>query len=112
MDELINTSERQALCLKCLACCKRLQFPADRFGLSEDDMMFYKTRGCTFNMQKGIFFIAMHNICPQLTARGCKIYDSRPLACQIYDGRNDPLVKDVCLWDEKNRERLKKGLKK
>ena len=54
----LNTPEHlQALCLKCLACCKILAIPSDRFLISEDDIELYEVRGCKLIMLDGKFYI-------------------------------------------------------
>ena len=99
----INTLDHQALCLQCLACCKILAIPIDRFLVS--DIEFYEARGCRFVMLEGKFHIVIPYPCPHLIPQGCDSYDERPQACKDYDGRKDILVKDECLWREENWER-------
>ena len=99
----LNTPEHSKLCLQCLACCKILAIPTDRFLIS--DIKFYEARGCKLTMLEGKFHIVMPYHCPHLTPQGCDIYDARPLACRNYDGREDSLMEDVCLWREENRRK-------
>ena len=102
----LNTPNHQALCLKCLACCKILAIPSDRFLLTQDDIELYEARGCKLKVLDGKFYIVMPYPCPHLTPQGCDIYDKRPKSCEYYDGRMDPLVAGECLWREEDREKI------
>jgi len=89
-------NERQALCIKCQACCKELLF---RIAPDAENTEFYKARGLKILLHPaGQLFVAVPHVCAQLTKNGCKIYAKRPLACQVFDGRTNILTKDVCLW--------------
>ena len=43
-------------------------------------------------------FLIIPSICKHLTHKGCDIYNDRPLACRMYDGRMLPFMKDKCKW--------------
>ena len=102
----LNATKKKKLCLKCQACCKVLYIPTS-FPRKED-LEFYKARGVTFGNIKGVLHAIIPSVCPQLTKEGCSIYDKRPEACMYYDGRKDPLLKDICLWKKENQGRIKK----
>ena len=104
------STKRRKLCLKCQACCKLIYIPI--IHPSNEAIEFYEARGCTFIASQGVRCIAIPSICPQLSPQGCKIYDNRPEACRDYDGRKDPLLKSVCLWDTANQGVLKEGTPK
>ena len=72
-------------------------------------MAFFRARGCSFKIKKNGLHIVIPAPCPHLNKDGCDIYEMRPEDCKVFDGRNDPLVKDVCLWDKRNQGVLKKG---
>ena len=42
--------------------------------------------------------VSFPHICPHLTERGCNIYDNRPLACKLFDGRKHIVSNDFCEW--------------
>ena len=100
-------TKRDRLCMKCQACCKILAIPMKMPARSA--LAFYHARGCTFRTRKNGLHIVIPVVCPQLTKDGCGIYDSRPIDCKEFDGRSDPLVSSICLWDKKNQGVLKKG---
>lgn len=104
---MLNNTKKKKLCIKCQACCKLLYIPTK--SPSKGALKFYTIRGCSFIKVKGEFCVAVSSICPQLTKEGCKIYDNRPEDCMDYDGRKDPILKHVCLWDTANQGALKKG---
>ncbi len=103
MSKTLNTHERQEFCLGCHACCKALYIPIDRSLLDKEATEFYLAHGCTFTTQQGRLSIVVPSVCAQLTFQGCKIYSARPKACRDWDGRQDLLLNNVCLWKEKNR---------
>lgn len=61
---------------------------------------FYETKGFKVKEYNGTQFLEIEGDCPQLTILGCKIYPVRPWVCKVYDGRNAPFIKDICLWKE------------
>lgn len=102
----LNTKIRK-LCLQCQACCKLIYIPTSR--PNRENLKFYTARGIRFINNNGVFCAAVPSVCPQLTPQGCKMGDNRPEDCKAYDGRKDPLLKSVCLWDTKNQGVLKRG---
>lgn len=96
----LNKSKKEKLCIRCQACCKLLYIPTTQPLIKEesDGSEFYKERGIKFCVLYGVLYAAIPSECPQLTKEGCKIYSRRPQSCQEYDGRKDPLMKDICLW--------------
>ncbi len=61
---------------------------------------FYKVREIEIFLDKGngLFYLTIPHRCPQLTPHGCAIYEDRPMACRVYDGRLDGSVD--CKWKE------------
>ena len=59
-------------------------------------MAFYKARGFQIRHETGDIVVTIPHACPHLTVKGCDIYSERPMACQRYDGRFDPTMKDRC----------------
>lgn len=49
--------------------------------------------------------VSFPHTCPKLTEHGCSIYDKRPLACRVFDGRKHIVSKDFCLWDKNELRR-------
>jgi len=101
--------EKQKLCLKCLKCCKILLVPITKempYGLhrffSPKAQEFWGTRRCRMYIDAKADrpWLVVNFPCPHLTDKGCGIYDTRPLACRDYDGRKDPYLAKVCLWNE------------
>lgn len=91
-------TEKEKLCLKCMACCKitvaPLVFPSDSKGAEA----FYRARGYETGERRGQLCLILQIPCAQLTAFGCKMYNDRPKWCRQYDGRTDPFID--CLWEE------------
>lgn len=104
---MLNATKKKRLCLQCQACCKLVYIPTN--AMSQKDLSFYFARGIKFIRVKGTPCAAVPSICPQLTKQGCKIYDSRPEDCRDYNGLEDPILKDICLWKVENQGTLKKG---
>ena len=71
-------------------------------GMPEMDVVqFYEARGCKFDFDvKGdniTSFVTVEQPCPHLEkGKGCKIYRNRPLACRVFDGRENPVTRDRC----------------
>jgi len=117
-EEIVKAKQRlvkakQRLCLGCLECCRRLLFPVKvppMLGKSDDEatramIEFYTAHGCEARGQLSAAGVAYVTViapvpCPHLTAGGCDIYADRPDVCRRYDGRLDPVLKDVCRWKE------------
>jgi len=90
-----------------MECCKVFYVPT-RVS-SKDQKRFYELRGCKVKNFKGSQVVVVPLPCPHLTLKGCDIYDTRPQVCREYDGREDPLMMDKCLWKKENQGRLKLG---
>jgi len=99
----LNTTKKRKLCLRCLECCKVFYIPV-RIA-TEAEKEFYEARGCTIENFRGNEVVVIPLPCPHLTPEGCDIYDERSEICKSYDGTKDPLMKDKCLWIEKNRRK-------
>jgi Fe-S-cluster containining protein len=86
--------KKQEACIKCQLCCKVLHFP-----VSTGAVPFYEARGIKVidDPEVGLF-IEVPQSCHHLTKNGCSIYDKRPVACRVFDGSKDKLIKDRCLW--------------
>ena len=67
---------------------------------NERTQIFYNTRGCRIITTDGLPLVVIPIACPYLSDAGCVIYDHRPLACQMYDGRRDVIMRHTCLWNE------------
>ena len=93
----MDLTNNQKLCLKCMECCKVIGFIVP---MSIGAAHFYKVRGWKIKINKNGSYALVYKeeVCPQLTDKGCKIYDTRPLACQLFDGRKDPVKIVNCLW--------------
>ena len=94
--------EKSDLCLTCLACCKALAIPTPYVYSNAEFKEFYRVRGCGIVPVTGEEFslVWLRIACPHLTIEGCDIYEDRPEWCKKYDGRLDPLMKDICKWEE------------
>jgi len=83
-----------------LACCKKIAIPYIYPDFKKEEREFFTARGCTLQVEEKAAFIVMDSICPHLTPKGCAIYKDRPFFCEMFDGRNSDIVKDVCKWKE------------
>ena len=88
--------ELQKICVECQECCKWTTFI-----VAKDDAKklkeHYKARGFRVKpFDKSQVGIMVPTICPKLKPEGCSIYWRRPEFCKIYDGRQDPFMKDKC----------------
>jgi Fe-S-cluster containining protein len=92
--------KKSELCLKCLECCKVVMFRARLDPDNPRTKEFAEARGCSFLRMPDGPLVVIPFPCPNLTPEGCKIYGHRPLACQVFDGRDDPLVGSKCKWHE------------
>jgi Fe-S-cluster containining protein len=97
--------KKSELCLKCMECCKVVMFRARLDPDNERTREFAHARGCSFLKMPDGPLVVIPFPCPNLTTEGCKIYEHRPVACQTFDGRKDPLVGDKCKWHELDDER-------
>lgn len=89
--------ENQELCLKCMECCKGLAFSTPFKDDNPLAIEFYKARGCGIHSADGNLMVSINIDCPNLTSFGCRIYEERPIACRIFDGRKHIVTKDKCL---------------
>jgi Fe-S-cluster containining protein len=99
----LNKTKKRKLCLQCLECCKVFYVPTQINNEAEKE--FYELRGCTVENFRGNQVVVIPLPCPHLTPEGCNIYNERPEVCKNYDGTKDPLMKDKCLWIDKNRRK-------
>lgn len=98
-------ARKQALCLSCMECCRWLTFVTE-VATSKINYIapLYKMRDCKVSVlprgDKAIVVIFVPRACHHLSPAGCAIYQTRPPACRDYDGRKDPMLKDICKWKE------------
>ena len=86
------------LCLDCMECCKSIGWYINSKDLHA--IAFYVARGCKLHVyDQNSILVSVPHVCQHLGDQGCKIYDKRPLICKAYDGRMDPSLKGVCLWN-------------
>ena len=103
--EKVNLTKQQELCLSCMECCRWLTFitevPKDKVNYMTP---LYKMRDCKVTVMprggKAVVVILVPKTCHHLSPIGCAIYQTRPQACRDYDGRRDPVLKDICKWNE------------
>jgi len=92
--------KKSELCMSCLECCKWIIFTVP---YSVNAFQYYMARGCrVMDVGRSRYIqVLVPSICPQLNEIfGCAIYENRPEACRLYDGRKDPFLKDICKWSE------------
>ncbi len=97
----MNQKTKSELCIECQECCKTIKMPNTGF-LSFHARTLYEARGFTISTEDGNVFIVIPHTCQHLTPEGCAIYNTRPQACKVYDGRTDPTVN--CRWKELEEE--------
>ena len=103
---MLSDKMKSELCLRCLECCKLFYIPVSPDLLARRVIEFHKARGCsTILLHGNIPVVVIPFQCPHLTPEGCDIYGERPEVCKSYDGTDDPLMKDKCLWFKKNRKK-------
>lgn len=91
---------RQELCLKCFECCKLTVIPTAYDKDNKKAWEFYEAKGFKIVVYgPDLINVIIDRHCANLTPFGCKIYDTRPEWCRIYDGRLDPFIKH-CLWNK------------
>lgn len=100
-DEMENNSKQaQKICVQCQKCCNYVTFTITFYSESErqDLIEFYSARGFLIIDNKDSISVVIESKCPQLTIYGCRDYNSRPIACRIYDGRKDPIsvIRNMC----------------
>ena len=87
-------------CIKCgHECCKWIGWTTSE--MSGRSLEFYIARGAKVLSAdiegKRIYRIYIKDTCPHLVeGEGCAIYARRPLACIEFEGKLDPLTRDVC----------------
>lgn len=97
---------KQKLCLGCLFCCNKIGI-STRYEARKEIIEWLKIRGFKVKINSEGFLDIWHDSfpCPYLTAQGCSIYEKRPVACAVYDGRLT--FGEKCKWteveDNKNR---------
>jgi len=101
MDARELLMKKQALCLTCLKCCKLIAFPT-LYPNNKIVKELYETRGwlTKYDEKMDTLWIYKEVPCQHLGPKGCLIYNKRPKACKGYDGRNDPILKEDCLWNQ------------
>jgi Fe-S-cluster containining protein len=83
-------------CGDCHYCCEVLTF-VSRGVPPSAAREFYKARGCQLHYTKDATFISIDYPCPHLDKeKGCLLEDNKPESCRNFDGRNNPVTKDVC----------------
>jgi hypothetical protein len=94
------TTQFEKICIECQECCKWVTFTINfnhqptKNGLVE----YYEARGLKVVQHSFSIEVMIPTHCQQLSIFGCGIYESRPVRCRHYDGRKDPLLKDLCQW--------------
>lgn len=106
MQEAVMTDKEK--CISCgHQCCRWIGFTSDT--MSGRSLEFYIARGCKvlradrYDLEHpdrdagSLYRVYIPYVCPHLVeGEGCAVYAQRPLACIEYEGRLDPLMKDVC----------------
>lgn len=91
-----DISKEQEICLKCRRCCEFVTFSLPTSNLSqhlaEGYIEYYLARGFEVVLIKNFIVVKIKIPCKQLTLKGCKIYDERPVLCRLYDGRQDEFL--------------------
>lgn len=91
-------TQNEMICIGCQECCKWITFTINYYNQKEhDDLVeFYTFRGIKVVEYADSIAVMIETTCPHLTQYGCNCYGLRPELCRKYDGRNDPLMMDVC----------------
>jgi len=98
---MIGDREKSAVCLQCLECCRYVSFSLPLAGDLKIYEEFCRVRDLELvAVKKGVVYIRVEKHCKYLTVAGCRIYDQRPMACRMYDGRKDAAMADKCMWKE------------
>lgn len=99
----------QKYCIKCQLCCKRVYVSSKYWlpGFSEAEENAHKVKeyfqALGFKVvedeSKETYGLWLNYHCPQLTHRGCKIYNKRPRICREFNGNpNDMEDMKVCVY--------------
>jgi Fe-S-cluster containining protein len=90
------TKAETKICIKCRRCCKVMTFriPLEAFddAYLKNCKEYYMARGCELFVDAGHLVVVVPSICRHLNRKGCKIYDTRPELCRLYDGRADKYI--------------------
>lgn len=91
-------TQNEMVCIGCQECCQYVTFTlSSDLKVDLDNMVeYYNARGFKVVMHDTKIEVMIPTTCPQLTKYGCKIYSTRPYACKMYDGRQDPLMNHFC----------------
>ena len=100
----LTTGTKSKLCLECMECCKIVAVRAAINPLNKRTKEFYQARGCRIIPTDQLPLVVIPYMCPHLSPQGCLIYDRRPLACRLYDGRYDPIMSHICLWGKVEKD--------
>lgn len=93
--------EKQNVCLSCMECCKIMAFTYPVHIVDNTFVDFYRARGCEVRFYNNLAYVIVPMPCPHLDKKkGCTIYNSRPIACRMYSGIEDPIIKDKCKWNK------------
>ena len=98
-------TKEEMICIGCGKCCQVVTFTINYTVKKQCDEMveFYKARGFRVKTHKDCIEVIIPTVCPNLTKYGCSTYGSRPELCKKYDGRDDPIIKDVCKLPPKEK---------
>ena len=86
------------ICIACQACCKVLYFPINVPAVGLEGLKLYATRGVDLRTINGLTVAVVEQRCRHLTNNGCSVYEFRPHACMVFDGRVDPFLGGMCKW--------------
>jgi len=99
--------DKSAICVSCQECCKWMTFTLNAVYQFKEIKEYYEAHGCRVIVNKkigqGRVSIMVPHVCPNLTEKGCAIYQRRPQFCRDYDGRDDPFLQDVCKLPKRAR---------
>jgi len=98
-------TDKQKICIECRKCCIDVAFHTAYKNDREDVIDFYTVRGFEVTKERnGHLMIAMNNFpCPQLTPKGCGVYETRPEVCRGFDGKK--VMGKECAWYGKKFDR-------
>ncbi|MEW5746444.1 MAG: YkgJ family cysteine cluster protein [Nitrospirota bacterium] len=105
-----KVSEKQKLCISCRKCCEAVGIyidPENYIETKRELARFYRARGFHVTTEDGLLYLTIDFPCPNLTKRGCAIYERRPRICKTYSGLDD--FREHCLWSKLPEHRNKKN---